>query len=209
MYLILSILLSFSQPTLAADPNSPHPHQGVTERFSNPKPTVLSKEEQTTLENGTAVRRQVQGDSGGRGIAIMDVKASPDKIWKTILDYSKYPNWINDLEKTEIYGGTAEAGYHVEFELSVFGMEIIYYIDHDFHPDRGMLTWNLDYTRESDIDDSTGYWLVFPAPGRPGFTRVEYSVDLRLKGWVPGIVENMLAKKGLVLATSWVKQQAE
>jgi hypothetical protein len=209
MYVIFSLLLSVTQPSWAADPNSPHPHQGVTERFSNPKPTVLSKEEAATLESGAAVRRQVQGKSGGRGVAIMDVKATPDKIWKTILDYSKYPNWIDDLEKTKVYGGSAEKGYNVEFELSVFGMEIIYYIDHDFHPDRGILTWNLDYSRESDIDDSTGYWLVFPAPGRPGFTRVEYSVDLRLKGWVPGIVENMLAKKGLVLATSWVKQQAE
>jgi len=209
MYMILSLLLAFTQPAWAADPNSPHPHQGVTERFTNPKPTVLTKEEKATLESGEAVRRQVKGDSGGRGIAIMDVKASPDKIWNTILDYSKYPNWINDLEKTKIYGGTPEAGYNVEFELGVFGMEIIYYIDHDFHPSKGMLTWNLDYSRESDIDDSTGYWLVFPVPERPGFTRVEYSVDLRLKGWVPGIVENMLAKKGLVLATSWVKQQAE
>jgi hypothetical protein len=209
MYVIFSLLLSITQPSWAADPNSPHPHQGVTERFSNPKPTALSKEETATLTSGAAVRRQVQGKSGGRGIAIMDVKATPDKIWKTILDYSKYPNWINDLENTKVYGGSAEKGYNVEFELSVFGMGIIYYIDHEFHPDRGMLTWNLDYSRESDIDDSTGYWLVFPAPGRPGFTRVEYSVDLRLKGWVPGIVENMLAKKGLVLATSWVKQQAE
>ncbi len=209
MYLLFSLLLSLSHPTMAADPNSPHPHKGIGERFPNPKPTVLSKEEIAKLASGSAVRRQIQGDSGGRGIAIMDVRASPDKIWKTILDYSKYPNWIDDLEKTEVYGGTVEAGQNVEFELSVFGMEIIYYIDHDFHPEKGILSWQLDYARESDIDDSTGYWLVFPAPGRPGFTRVEYSVDLRLKGWVPGIVENMLAKKGLVLATSWVKQQAE
>jgi len=194
---------------MAADANSPHPHQGIAERFVNPTPTVLSKEEKATLEQGAAVRRQVQGDSGGRGIAIMDVKAPPEKIWKTILDYSKYPNWIDNLDRTQVYGGNAEAGYKVEFELSVLGMEITYFIKHILNPDKGNLTWHLDYSRESDIDDSTGYWLVYAAPGRPGFTRVEYSVDLRLKGWVPGIVENMLAKKGLVLATSWVKQQAE
>ena len=34
-------------------------------------------------------------------------------------------------------------------------------------------------------------------------------MDMRLKGWVPGFVENMLAKKGLTMATSWVKKQAE
>ena len=139
----------------------------------------------------------------------MDVKAPKDKIWKIILDYSKYPNWIDNLDRTNIYDGTAEAGYKVEFELSVLGMNITYFIDHRLDKAKGSMTWQLDYSKESDIDDSTGYWLVYDAPERPGFTRVEYSVDLRLKGWIPGIVENMLAKKGLVLATSWVKQQAE
>ena len=208
MYLLLSTLLLCS-PSMAADPNSPHPHQGVSERFTNPAPTTLSQEEQAKLAKGTAVRRQVRSDSGGRGIAIMDVKAPKDKIWKIILDYSKYPNWIDNLDRTNIYDGTAEAGYKVEFELSVLGMNITYFIDHRLDKAKGSMTWQLDYSKESDIDDSTGYWLVYDAPDRPGFTRVEYSVDLRLKGWIPGIVENMLAKKGLVLATSWVKQQAE
>ena len=139
----------------------------------------------------------------------MDVRASQERIWEIILDYSKYPNWIDNLNTTNIYGGTAEKGYYVSFDLSVLGMKITYFIKHSLDTDKGHMTWQLDYTKESDIDDSTGYWLVYEAPGRPGFTRVEYSVDLRLKGWVPGIVENMLAKKGLVLATSWVKQQAE
>ena len=208
MYLLLFTLLT-ANPSLGADPTQAHPHQGVSERFVNPKPTVLSAEEQSKLASGAAVRRQVKNKSGGRGIAIMDVKAAPDKIWKTILDYSQYPSWIDNLKRTEVYGGDAESGYNVEFELGVLGMQITYYIDHDLHADKGHLTWQLDYTRESDIDDSTGYWLVYPVPDRPEMTRVEYSVDLRLKGWVPGIVENMLANKGLVLATSWVKQQAE
>ena len=208
MYLLLSILC-FANPALAADPNSPHPHQGVGEKFTNPSPTPLTKEEKVHLLEGKAVRRQVRSDSGGRGIAIMDVRASKDKIWEIILDYSKYPNWIDNLDTTNIYGGTPEKGYLVSFELSVLGMDITYFIEHRLDATAGHMTWQLDYTKESDIDDSTGYWLVYDAPGRPGFTRVEYSVDLRLKGWVPGIVENMLAKKGLVLATSWVKQQAE
>ena len=206
---LLFITLLFANPSLAADPNKAHPHQGVSERFTNPKPSPLSKEEQASLESGEAVRRQVKNESGGRGIAIMDVKAPPEKIWKIILDYSQYPSWIDNLKRTQVYGGNAEKGYNVEFELGVLGMQITYYIDHDLHADKGHLTWQLDYSRESDIDDSTGYWLVYPVPDRPGVTRVEYSVDLRLKGWVPGIVENMLANKGLVLATSWVKQQAE
>jgi len=208
MNFLLFTLLSLGTAT-AADPNSPHPHKGVSERFHNPKPTNLNATEKAQLLRGEAVRRQVRSDGGGRGIAIMDIAAPPEKIWEVIVDYKGYPNWIDDLESTKIYGGDKAAGYKVQFELSVFGMEVIYFIDHDFSPAKGAMTWQLDYSRESDIDDSTGYWLVYPAPDHPGHSRLEYSVDLRLKGWIPGIVENMLAKKGLTLATSWVKKQSE
>jgi hypothetical protein len=196
-------------PASAADPNSPHPHQGVSRKFSNPTPTALTDAQTQQLASGKAVRRQIQGESGGRGVAIMDVKATPEKIWTVISDFASYPSWIDDLERTRVYGGSVENGYKVEFNLSVFGLGVTYYINHTRYPDKGYMSWQLDYKRESDIDDSTGYWLVYPAPGRPGYTRVEYTVDLRLKGWIPGVVENMLAKKGLVLATSWVKKQAE
>ncbi len=204
-------LLAFlsSGPSFAADENKPHPHQGKSEKFSAPSPTKLSTSEVATIKSGKAVRRQVKNDSGGRGIAIMDVKADPDKIWATILDYKAYPDWIDKLDKTSIYGGNPETGLKVKFELSVIGMDVIYFIDHSYHKDKGYLTWTLDYTRESDLDDSTGYWLVYASPDTPGATRVEYTVDMRLKGWVPGFVENMLAKKGLTMATSWVKKQAE
>ena len=205
---VLMFLLS-AGPALSADPNSPHPHKGKGEKFSNPQPSKLSGDEIKQIQSGKAVRRQVRGKDGGRGIAIMDVNAPADRIWKTILDYKAYPEWIDKLDQTKIYGGNIEDGYLVTFELSVLGMDVIYYIDHDYFPDKGYLTWTLDYSRESDVDDSTGYWLVYPSPDSPGQTRVEYTVDLRLKGWVPGIIENMLAKKGLTMATSWVKQQAE
>ena len=204
--LLLSALLSTAS---AADKNSPHPHKGVGERFRNPQPTALSAEEAQVLSSGKAVRRQVRSDSGGRGIAIMDIKADPEKIWDVIVDYKGYPNWIEDLDRTQIYGGDKASGYLVEFELGVFGMDITYFIDHDFYPDKGYLSWQLDYSRESDIDDSTGYWLVYPSPDNPGHSRLEYSVDLRLKGWIPGVVENMRANKGLTMATAWVKKQAE
>ena len=203
---LFAILIGAS---VAADKTSPHPHQGVGERFTNPTPTALTAEEVLTISAGKAVRRQVRSDAGGRGIAIMDIKASPAKIWDVIADYDGYPNWIDNLDRAQIYGGDKAQGYLVEYELNVFGMEIVYFIDHDFFPAKGLLTWQLDYSMKSDIDDSTGYWMVYPSPDNPGHSRLEYSVDLRLKGWVPGVVENMLANKGLTMATSWVKKQAE
>jgi len=113
--LTLFLLALFSSgPTFAADENKPHPHQGKSEKFAQPTPTKLSKAEVTTIKSGRAVRRQIKNDSGGRGIAIMDVKASPDKIWTTILDYKAYPDWIDKLDKTSVYGGAPETGLKVK-----------------------------------------------------------------------------------------------
>ena len=136
MLKLFLLALLASGPSLAADETKPHPHQGKSEKFTNPKPTKLSKAEIATIKKGDAVRRQIQNDSGGRGIAIMDVKASPDKIWKTIADYKAYPNWIDKLDKTSVYGGSPATGQKVKFELSVFGMDVVYFIDHSFHQSR-------------------------------------------------------------------------
>ena len=193
----------------AADAGAAHPHQGKAKKFSNPTPSTLTADETAKLLSGGAVRKQVKyADAGGRGISIMDVSATPDQIWAVILDFGSYPKWIDQLSSCKVL---SKSGQHifVEFQLKVLGMGVQYWIDHTYNKEKGTLTWQLDYSKQSDLDDSTGYWLVYPAPDHPGFTRVEYTVDIRVSGWVPSAIEDMLAKKGLEQATGWVKKQAE
>lgn len=208
IHLLLAAFLMLSGPSLAASTSSPHPHQGVAPKFTTPKAQTLNATELATLASGKAVKRQVKLDSGGRGISIMDVKGTPEQVWAVIDNFGAYPNWIDMLEECEVYSRSGNS-VKVRFKLNVMGKPVEYFINHDRRADLGYVTWQLDYSRLSDIDDSTGYWLVFPAPDREGYTRVEYTVDLRLSGWIPGFVEDMLAKKGLEKATSWVKLQVE
>ncbi len=205
--LLLALALSFA-PGFAASTSRPHPHQGVAPKFRSPTAQSLTEAEVATLTAGKAVRKQIRYETGGRGIAIMDIQGSPEQVWAVIDDYGSYPRWIDMLQACEVYGRQGNS-VKVRFLLNVMGKDVEYFIDHDRRPDLGYVTWQLDYSRESDIDDSTGYWLVYPAPGREGFTRVEYTVDLRLSGWVPSFVEDLLARKGLEKATSWVKLQVE
>ena len=88
-------------------------------------------------------------------------------------------------------------------------ISVEYFIKHNLHEKEGYVTWTLDYSRESDLDDSTGYWLLYPSPDNPDHTRVEYSVDIRIKGWIPKFIETMLAEQGLEDATKWVKKAVE
>ena len=203
---MLSTLLMTSW-ALAADPNTAHPHQGVVPAYQGAPPAIeLSPAEIQTLEQGSSVRKQLRYEGGGRGVSVMYVKSSPEKIWQVITNFSAYPQWVDKLDSTEVYGQTPSTR-DVYFKLSSFGIGVEYYIHHVIGSD--YMTWTLDYSRKSDLDDSVGFWRVSQLQTDPPLCRVDYSVDLRVGSWVPGFVEDLLVNKGLDMATSWVKAQAE
>ena len=124
----------------AADPNAPHPHQGIIPKFIDPSPALISPEEKETLVSGKPVYQQTK---------------------------------------------------------------------HDYQPNKGAMTWTLDYNRKSDLNDSAGHWLVYTSPADTAKTRVEYSVALIIGPAIPSFIETILTDKGIKNATNWVKKNAE
>ncbi|MEZ4322140.1 MAG: SRPBCC family protein [Myxococcota bacterium] len=207
MWSVIAALLG--QPALAADATQPHPHQGVLKKFVG-KPTLpaLTADELATLAAGKPVLKQERGSDGGRGIAVQDVHADAKTIWSRILAFDRYPDWVDNVKVCESY---EEAGATVKTHF-VIGAPMVsaeYWIVHDVHPEQNYLTWQLDYSRSNDLDDSVGFWFVEELPDKPGWSRLFYSVDVRVGGWVPAFVENMIAKSGLTKATAWVKRESE
>ena len=133
--------------------------------------------------------------------------AGPKTVWQVITSFQNYPEWIEEISETEIYMSEGRNIY-VDFIISVYMVDIQYFIKHDYHPEKGSMTWTLDYNRKSDLDDSAGYWLVYPSPTDTGKTRVEYSVDLRIGPGIPDFIETILADKGIKNASQWVKKVA-
>jgi ribosome-associated toxin RatA of RatAB toxin-antitoxin module len=201
--------LTLSGAVLAADATKPHEHQGKLKPYPRPPPPLkLSDKERARLDEGKPVMRQTEGEAGGRGMAIFRVNANPDVVWATINDFASYPKWIDEVKKCDVYkrdGGKID----VAFQIKSFPVTIDYYIHHDYDMANRWGTWTLDYTRNSDLDDSVGFWRVNPVEGKPDESIVEYSVDIAIKGWVPGFIREMLVDKGLKQATSWVKVQSE
>lgn len=202
-------LLAFASPAFAADPAQPHTHQGVVAAYKGkPAKPALTAEDIAALGRGEAVLKQSQGDSGGRGIAVQDIKATPEQIWSRITAYDKYPLWVENVDKCAVYQRAGDQ-ILVEFAISAMFVGVTYYVRHTYKPAEGYMTWTLDYSRLSDLDDSVGFWVVEPVADKPGYTRVFYSVDVKLSGWVPSGLESMLAKSGLTKATAWVKRESE
>jgi hypothetical protein len=98
------------------------------------------------------------------------------------------------------------------YVLSIIGFKLEYFVRHLYRPSIRTLTWTLDYDRQSDLEDTAGYWSVVPLDkeGKVGdWSRVFYSVDLRIPAWVPQLVVNILNTQALTTATAWVKTQSE
>lgn len=199
----------FVSAAFAADANQPHPHQGVVTPYKGVPPAVsLSTEDIAKLTVGDVVVKQQKVESGGRGIAVFHIAAAPTKIWSKIVDYARYPQMVDKVAECANYNKSGSEIF-TRFVLSVVGTHIEYFIRHSYHPEQGYLTWTLDYSRLSDLDDSVGYWRVTSLTESPPLSRLEYSVDIRFKGYVPGFVQDMIAKKGLTDAAGWVKRESE
>ncbi len=193
----------------AADPDTPHIHQGRLAYYAEAPPVVpLSDPELAQLALGQVVKRQIKLADGGRGVAVQDIQAPPEVVWGRILDFPAYPQMVDNVYECEIYGHSGDQ-LLVRFIIGALLIRIEYYIDHSLHQDQGWMTWRLDYSRDSDLDDSVGFWRVQPVPGRPGFTRVFYSVEVYPRGWVPGPIEELVTDLGLTKATGWVKRESE
>jgi hypothetical protein len=82
-----------------------------------------------------------------------------------------------------------------------------FYVKHLYYPELNSLTWTLDYSRKSDLDDSCGYWYVVPISSNK--TRVFYAVEVSIFDWVPSFVVHFLKNKALTDATAWVKKYSE
>jgi hypothetical protein len=208
---IIALGAMLSPAALASDPSSPHPHHGIIAKFvGKPALPPLTAADLSTLAEGKPVMKQVKNadGNGGRGVGIQDIHAEPATIWSRILSFSNYPQWVDGVKECQLYEQTA-TGNKVRFKIGKMGVNYEYFIKHEVHTDDGYITWTLDYDRLSDFDDSVGFWEAVPVEGKPGWTRVYYSVDVKLTGWVPGFVQDMITKSGLTSATAWVKRESE
>jgi hypothetical protein len=206
-------LLATMAVSLAADADTPHPHQGVLPAYSGaPTPPALSAGDLAVLASGDTVMKQEQtatgSDAAGRGVAILDVNADPGTIWSKITDYPAYPGMVNHVKSTRIYERSGDR-IKVEFVIGAPMISIRYFVDHTWRPAEGWMTWRLDYARTSDFDDTVGFWWVEPLADKPGWSRVFYSASVKARGWVPPPIEKAFANIGLKTSVSWLKREAE
>lgn len=179
----------------------PHPHTGKIAPFKSGDPGVkLDNRALNILNSGKQYQTQIQSGTSGRGMVVQDVKAPVDVVWGRILDFDNYDKMVPRTYESKIY--QREKTRHgekicVKMKIGLPIFKITFYVKHLYEPLRNSMTWTLDYTIKSDLDDSCGYWYVIPHPENHLMSRVYYSVQVAMHPWFPQAIVDIMSKQAL------------
>jgi hypothetical protein len=196
---------------------NPHPHRGKLRPFALREPGVILNE--SVLKQGLPHFTTTSLEEGGRPMLVQDIHAPVDVVWDCILDFNSYAAMVPNTVESTIYkrenmshhdSSAAKERILVRLKMGVpmLNKKLDFHVDHVHDAPRKIVTWTLDYDQMSDIDDSVGIWHAIPHPDRPqDWSRVYYSVEMRMFPWVPKFVLTKFIKQEKVLldAMTWVE----
>lgn len=187
----------------------------VSEKRTGPITKKLSPEDIQRLKNGEVIVHSPTGDSKEKGnaVAIGIIKADPQQIWRTILDYDRYEEFMPKTKENRV---TFKEGNRIDSLVILdlgFGLpDIQHSVIHYFHPAKNLVTWKLDTTKRADyVTRTDGYWQLEPLG--PAETLVEYNLivelDIPLLGGLVNRIVKSLGKDDLPNVIKRMRQRVE
>jgi hypothetical protein len=207
--ILAALTLSWGS-VMAADSDKPHPHQGVLAPYPPVSLAIeLDEKQHEKLAKGDLVIfTQEEKDTGGRGVAVLDINAPIDTVWSRIMGFDHYKEWVGPVKIAEVYRQEGNDTF-THMKVSGFLYSYEYFLKNTWWPEQAMMTWVMDYDRNSDFDDCVGAWYVEAHPTKEGWSRAWFSTDLKLRAKIPKFLMKFIKKQGLKDATSWVQEQSE
>lgn len=204
-------MLTVLGSVLAADETMKHYHRGKLPKYELSAPSImLSAGDEEVLNKGKALMQViVQADGKRRLLMVRDVATPAWVVMERILDFPAYPRMVKGCDAMVPYHDKREGKKRImraAYEIHAGPMNFKYYMHHEVDEKQKCMTFHLDYDRQSDLDDSVGYWYVQPTGAEE--CRVYYACDTTLRGWVPSPVYSLLGKTALKQTTTWVNEEA-
>lgn len=177
--LVVGLLVALNGSAVAASP---------------PPPLALEAGELEQLDAGSVIIRSP--DAGGLTIGIVDIPATSEQVWATLLDFPARVESVGVLESIDLYAPESDPkGLGASFHLRVLGTDVRYHLRYDIDRAANFCAFALDPEREHDITEASGSYHVLPLPN--GQHRVVYRSKTETGRFVPGFVKKMLTNESL------------
>jgi ribosome-associated toxin RatA of RatAB toxin-antitoxin module len=147
------------------------------------------------LSAGKTVRKPLPtsgegGFYGGAGYAL--VKASPEAVWAAIEDWGSYPKvYPKTVSCVEVSRKGDKSLIHMEMGHELIRAE--YYMTIERNREKYMLSFRLVTNKPHDIEDTRGYWRLFPQSD--GQTLVAYVVATQIPMGIINLISSDLVAK--------------
>lgn len=131
------------------------------------------------------------------------VNAPPEKVFDTIINYDRYPEWLTEVKKirtSDRKGNEVKIHYEVDFKIKTIRYTIL---AKEERPQR--MSWT--FVEGEVMKDNKGSWEL--APEGEGKTKITYSVEVTVGPLVPKSVLNTLVDQSLPKMLEAVKRRVE
>lgn len=170
-----------------------------------PGPLPVETAETDTLAKGKIPVRFTDGGTGGGVVGIVDIDATPEAVWASVMDVKSRVGEISGLKEANIYEDTA-ARKGVQWILSVIGTRVEFNVLYDLDPANGWCRYRLDTSKTNDLVDVQGAYHMYRVGEK---TRLVYRSETESGRWVPGFLKRKLSGDSVREQLTGIRARAE
>ena len=140
----------------------------------------------------------------------MVMRASPDRLYETVLDFERYPEWAADIKQVTVDERDEHGrGTVVSWRAAAFGRSTTYTLRYDYADAPARVSWVLDHGDiTSKLDGTYSFEPADLGSGEKG-TLVTYVLEVELKLPLPGFVKRRAENRIISTALKELKARVE
>ncbi len=164
----------------------------------------LTSQDKRLLAAGEMIEKQNRNGSRATGLAVVDIKFSPDVVFDTLTQFANYQDMIPIVKSSTIISSNGVTTM-AEYVFTRFLLRIN--VKHTVLQEQRMSKFILDPNRANLVfKEAEGFWHVEIPTDRPeGYCRVYLTAQIVTHKVVPTLLIDYFATTALSRATMWLK----
>lgn len=140
----------------------------------------------------------------------MVMRASPERLYETVLDFERYPEWAGDIKQVTVEQRDDEGrGSVVSWRAAAFGRSTTYTLRYDYSNAPKEVSWVLDHGDiTSKLDGTYSFEPATLGSGEEA-TLVTYVLEVELKIPLPGFVKRRAENRIISTALKELRARVE